>query len=330
MVDLVFRCDGNEGTGLGHVTRCADLAVALRRGRPGTEVMFQGNYLPAAQRILDHHGLPFIPVDASWPPTRFVEGSPSVPVFIDSYRLTSAALAELGRTGRPVGVFDDFGLVLGEGAALVVNFRVGAEEFARYRSRRTGLGPSYFPTRVALEEARDARQGKDAPADIQRILLFIGGTDHFCAGVELVELVAQRFPSSEILWIALNAPTRPLPENVRHLPFQDELGPLLKRVDLVIAGGGRLKYEAAYALVPSASAAQTPEQGLDTAELARAGVCVDLGPASPLDVPRIQGALEQLADRALRVRMLREQAHVFPRDSAQNLSQLVAESLGLI
>lgn|GEM_PF-1354483 len=329
MPHLIIRCDGNDDTGLGHVTRCADLAVALLRHQPGAEIVFRGNYAAAAQRILAHHRLPFEQAARDALPASLQDLPSSAPVFIDSYRLTSAALAALGASGRTVGLFDDFGSVSGEGAALAVNFRVGAAGFANYRARRVGLGPGYFPARSALEAVRGAREVEDVTPDFRRILLFIGGTDHFSVGAALAKIVARRFHSSEILWVSLQAPTSPLPENVRFLPFQDELGPWLRDTDLVIAGGGRLKYEAAYALVPCASVAQTAEQGLDTTELVGAGVCSDLGDARALELLRIEAELDRLSERSVRRRMVEEQRRAFPRDCSRNLAELVAESLGL-
>jgi spore coat polysaccharide biosynthesis predicted glycosyltransferase SpsG len=334
---VLFRCDGNAQTGLGHVARCLDIARLLGEAVPDLEFVFAGDYSAPARELLDHSGVVLEPVDSRAPLAHLraqagtqAGATPNLDgLIVDSYRVGEGDLSEWTSHGHKVALVDDFGQVEALRARLVMNFRVGAEELFSYRSTFRALGSGYFPANRALEGARDEQARRGILGPIRRVLLFIGGTDHDHAGEVLGRAASQAYPAAEILWVQTNETLFPLPANVTQLPMQPSLAPLLGGVDLVLAGGGRLKYEAAYAGVPCASASQNEGQAEDTRELVRRGLCLDLGPTSDLDPERVAAALSGAKSLEVRTALRQRTVEWFPRESGQRLVRILRESLAL-
>jgi hypothetical protein len=145
----------------------------------------------------------------------------------------------------------------------------------------------------------------------------------------LAQVAAEVFPGARIqLIVSGAAPERPLPRNVSCLPLQPSLTPLRASADLLLSGGGRLKYEAGFALVPNAALSQTPLQAADTAILAGVGVTLDLGEASHFDALTLRQRLAPLAQRGARAQMREQQRAQFPSHENQPLLALLREALG--
>jgi spore coat polysaccharide biosynthesis predicted glycosyltransferase SpsG len=329
MKRAIFRCDANSATGLGHLVRCADIAEALQRAAPALDAVFVGDFSSAAQSALGARRLPSIA-------TRPTDGLAVLPggarqgdwIIVDSYRLVEDDVVELASRGYRVGVVDDFESVRGGAADLVMNFRVRAPRMTRYMARATALGPGYFPASWGLELARDARIARPLAPAVRRVLVLVGGTDRFAVGPVLTKATELAFPECEVVFVNAGVDFPSSVGKVTVLPFQQDLAPLLASVDLVVAGGGRLKYEAAYAQVPCASVSQTLEQAEDTYDLAAQGLCLDLGLAEGADCTLVAKRLVALESPNRRRDMCEVQARLFPRDSAIRLAKAICGALG--
>lgn len=326
---LLFRCDANAETGLGHLARCRDLARLLRPRRPKLRVVFAGDFSEYGRRLLQEHAFEVIGIrgDEALLPERLGPAVGSeARLLVDSYRLELDALDALESWPAPWGVFDDFGRFGYQGGRLVINTRVGASA-AGYRARHAAVGPSYFPATPELEQAR-ARRPATAPGAPRSILVFIGGHDRYAVGPKLAQAAADCFAQARVTCVQ----DQPLPAGgarVVQRPLGPELSPLIAGADLVLSGGGRSKYEAMYCLAPCASLSQTAGQAEDTGELARRGLCVDLGACAGFDAAR---AAEQLRElwRADVLRAMRDaQAREFPADAGARLAREVSAALEL-
>lgn len=255
-----------------------------------------------------------------------LELGPDARLLLDSYRLDQGTLDTLGHWPAPWGAFDDFAHWDYAGAALVINTRVAAGS-APYRAEQLALGPSYFPATSELEQAR-SRRSSNAAATPESIVVFIGGHDQYGVGPKLAQVAADCFGSALVRCVQ-SEPPAPASVRFEHVALGSDLSPLLATADLVLAGGGRLKYEAAYCLLPCASLSQTAGQAEDTAELAERGLCVDLGACASFEPARIAEQLSGLWRGESLAAMRAAQAQAFPADSGERLARLVSSALRL-
>jgi spore coat polysaccharide biosynthesis predicted glycosyltransferase SpsG len=327
---VCFRCDENAATGLGHFARCRDLAQLLRRALPGLHVVLAGDLSVLGREQARAHGFEHFvmaPDEALLPERLRSALGAEARVLVDSYRLDAVALSELAGCGAVWGVFDDFEAFDYAQASLVINGRVSARASA-YRAAVVLAGAEYFPATPELERARAERQAPASEAEPRQVLVFIGGHDRSGVGPQLARAVTEAFGAARVVLVQAAPLTAPS-ERIQHLPLGPGLEPLLAASDLIVAGGGRLKYEACYCLAPCASVSQTAGQAEDTAQLAQQGLCVDLGLAERFEPARIVTELRELWRPDLLAAMRAAQAHAFPADAPERLARAVLAALSL-
>lgn len=326
---LVLRCDANAEVGLGHLARCRDLARLLRQQFPELRVVFAGDLSEYGHDTLQPHAFEVVGLarDELLVPERLgLELGTDSRLLVDSYRVDQAALDVLAGWAAPWGAFDDFAHFDYAGAGLVINTRVAATA-SSYRAAQLAVGPEFFPATPELEQARAGRPAQ-SPSAPKTIVVFIGGHDQYGVGPRLAEVAAQRFASASVLCLQ-REPFSSAEPRVAHAPLGPDLASQLAAADLVLAGGGRLKYEAAYCLVPCASLSQTGGQAEDTVQLAERGLCVDLGACASFDGARVAEQLGELWQPAELEAMRAAQAEAFPADSGARLARLVSSALQL-
>lgn len=327
---LVVRCDANAETGLGHFARCRDLVRLLCAEQPDIVPIFAGDLSSVARAATDALGFSTLPLPQGEPllsPALAAALEKGARLLVDSYRLDAETASKLGRTSAAWAAFDDFAKLDFAGAALVINTRVGAET-TPYRARHAARGPAYFPATPELSRLRSERSERPAPAQPRRIVVFVGGYDRYAAGIALAEAAASAFRAAEVSCVQ-QAPLGAAAAGVVWGQLAPEISSWLGQADLVIAGGGRLKYEAAYCLLPCASVSQTEEQAEDTAELGRRELCWDLGSAATLDPARTREALLRLWQPSRLELMRAAQAREFPEDAGSRLARAVTRALAL-
>jgi spore coat polysaccharide biosynthesis predicted glycosyltransferase SpsG len=330
---LIFCCDANAASGLGHFTRCHDLALALRGAASDFELAFLGNYSEHALRTLnqEHYsvrevsGASFSVCDLErW----LAKGDV---VFLDSYAAEQSFHDFLNDRQTRWAAFDDLGTLSFAGARLVINSRLHAERLFNYHSIRAALGPQFMPIHPELLAVRASREGLIGPRLPETILVFIGGNDMFQMSGRLANLAAEIFPSAQVQLVMSGPELSPasgprLAPNVECRPLQASLAPLLARADLLISGGGRLKYEASFALVPNAALNQTSLQASDSQILAQVGLIVDLGLASSFDEAGVRRGLGLLGSSECRAAMRVVQAEHFPKHQNRPLLAALREA----
>lgn len=323
---LRVRCDATSATGLGHFARCRDLARLLTAQNPNLKVEFLGALSPYAQGELLNLGFTHIALHPDEPVVCEELVRPGSAYLLDSYRLTADELYSPLLSGLAVGVFDDFGVAEKAPVALVLNARITAPERFSYESRAQGLGTGFLGVCPELLELRKRHEALEPRPEIAQVGVFIGATDHFGAGETIVRTALEVFPEARIAWVGGKA----IDERVREIALGPNIANVLEMADLAIAGGGRLKYEAGYALMPLASVSQTSLQDEDTRELCERGLCVDLGMATSLSVAQLRERLEALRESGVRERLRLAQSRAFPANAPERLVNLVESALGLL
>lgn len=323
---LILRCDADARVGHGHVARCRALARALRAWRP----LFAGAFDAHARAALAAEGLdvretpPIAADDFAW---AGAHDAARCAVLVDSYEFTAAQGAHLGAAGLRWGAFDDYNALDFSGARFVINFRVGAERWARYAARVCLLGAGVMPVSAALVALRARLAGRRPPAGgVVRVLAAIGGSDRHGAGRQL----AADFAGHADLLLTLvdvNDELRgaALPGNVRAVPRVPDLAALLGDADVVVSGGGRTKYEACFLGLPTVVINQTEGEAQDTALLEQAGLCLRAADAwkvcAGVGPPAVRAALARGA--ALRAACL----SAFPDDPTARLVEGLERAL---
>jgi UDP-2,4-diacetamido-2,4,6-trideoxy-beta-L-altropyranose hydrolase len=269
---IILVADAGPAAGLGHLSRSAAVAVALRCRGIETHC-----YAYGAEAPFDRDGLHWTPLSDP----RLVGGARVL--VVDSYQVRRETLVEAARTSRLV-VMHDFGDPP-EGAALVVGV---ANESSESAPRLLG-GPAYAALRPAFWglPARKLRETAD------RVLVTTGGGQLDRLGCELAEAVAAAVPAAQVSLVRRPNAQGPAPRGIEALAApQSLLGPLL-HADLAVTAGGQTMLEAAATGTPSLALPLVENQRKQTARLGA------LGAVQVVDPPTVSGvtrAAVQLLD----------------------------------
>ena len=335
---VLFRCDATANTGHGHLGRCIALAEGL--AKQGISASFAGDFDATAQSIVEIAGFPSVRIehDDAFVPERsttFMRHlAQSSIVIVDSYKADESYLAKLNELAPLVGCVDDFCQLPSYPCDLVLNFTWGASAFDYGPRPAKLLGPAFFPARAALIEGRAQCLGRDRAAPIRSLLIAIGGHDPCRIAGRVTDILVSL--ACDFSLRVVSAPDAELDhalssfapgsERVYGLP---SLAKEFLRADAIVAGGGMIKYEAAFLGLPIATIAQNHGQYAETATLADKGVVCDLGQADRVSNAQVQEALQAfLNDHSGRSRMAANAAALFPDDPAANAAKAVCKLIG--
>lgn len=248
MTLVVLIADGGPDAGLGHISRCSALAVALRRRGVEVRSLSLGSQAP-----LERYGICWQPFEDSDPADAEV-------IVLDSYRAGEELRRRLASSGPLVAFLDDRGNM--PEAALVV--RSG-------RASGTGCelaGPSY----ACLDPAYWSVPPRSVSAHVKRVLIATGGGDGSGAGARLADLLKVSLPDSQVTLVrGPYAPPIDPPEGVQVVCAPESLFDLLAGADLVACAAGQTMLEALAAATPCVALVTAENQRAQAEELRRAG-----------------------------------------------------------
>ncbi len=286
---VIFRCDANEATGLGHLSRSLALAEALRRA--GGEAVFLGHWSGPAFVLLDaagfaHRAGEFVPGTAedATELARSVMAEGADGACVDSYAIDAPWLANVTAHGVAVVLIDDFGRLSDYGdCAGVLNFTVKTERlvYPGLAPELRALGPDYFPARENLLQLRLNACARSATSP-SRILIALGGGDRLGLTLPLYRSLQRLKPGVQVRAFLPDGPARAEAEGLNVGDFPAAAGDLAAHygwAEACVAGGGLVKYECAYLGLPMAIFSQSAEQQVETDRFIAAGLGWDLAPA---------------------------------------------------
>lgn len=327
---LFIFCNGNHNEGFGHFSRCLALANILTQFRQTIRVKFIGDYVGYAVDRLKLDKFDFIQINEKTVFTgeslKQVNVMRATDVFlVDSYIAPQQFYDEMTLMSVKWGVIDDFATQDFSSASLVLNFRVGAADLFQYRSERSGLGPAYMPIRLEFLPVRVRNEQDTIKLAIKNILICIGGQDIHNISERLLERMLALFKHASVnLLLADQMEFRRLQNKYATQyrasinNFRPDIECVLETVDLLISGGGMLKYEACFCGIPNATISQSPDQQQDTVILEKEGLTLNLGLAKNFDLVQIASVLTGFSV-AKRVAMRNKQFHTFPLDAHERL-----------
>lgn len=301
---VIFRCDGNERIGAGHVARCVPLATAF--ARLGWEAGFVGCYEGLAGWLLDRAGVVARLPDPHAPCGIAMEECALA--IVDSYEIEPAAICELARA-LPLVTLAEANRCPTAGVLLDYHLNRAERESARLLG-----GSSFAPLDPAF--ARAGRAGEE----VRAVLVTAGGS---LAGRELLPEVARMvnaaFPEADIV-LPAGTKSETLEANssrMVEMPSPSSLVDVVGTIDLAVTAAGLTAYEMACAGIPQVAIAVVANQRCVVRGLRESGLapCLDLtGGDSLRDLPR---ALEVLRDARLRRRFAERGMKAFDGSGAQ-------------
>jgi UDP-2,4-diacetamido-2,4,6-trideoxy-beta-L-altropyranose hydrolase len=322
---VVFRVDGSNAIGTGHVARCATLARAFRR--VGRRVLFACREVPAAlESSLSGEGFQVARLgdDAgSEADARAVKelaaSARATLVVADGYAFEARFFRALQGPWRRLYI-DDLTTLRYE-ADWVLNANVYAEErtFDAAPGTRFLLGPRYALLRDEFLAAREAAR---PPSEGNlRVLVTMGGADPSGTTVRVVDaLLDEGFLATlgrpltlrvvRGAAAAFELSSRPVPTGTRLevLTQVQTMGRLMLDSDVIVTAGGTTCLELACVGVPAATLAIADNQRPVVEGFERRGLMRSLGWHEDLDPVALRRAVHDLAcDARLAEAMVRGQ-----------------------
>ena len=300
-----FRVDSSPTIGLGHVSRCMNLANILRER--GDEVYFVCAEIPGnfAERI--HNAgfgvelIPAILTEREDAYATLATISEADFIIVDHYALGALWEEIASREVARILALDDIG------RPHVANYLLDSTyPGERDRYQDTSTSALLLGTRFALLSAdlRKARRRKwEAPLDGGRLMLSLGGGD----GQTLTDMVISLLGDARYESLAVDAvipyprqqpsklliPRQPGADITAHPP-QKSLGPLLSTADFALTGGGVTLLERACMGVPGVAVCTAENQVPQVAALTASGVTLSAGTVPNPTADMIHDSLDVL------------------------------------
>lgn len=262
MKSIVFICNSTESEGLGHFIRCFNIATGINYLNPKVNIYFDGSFCNFAISKIKNHNFRLIKEKE-----RFSIFNQSILIF-DSYLHDQKKINEFTSRGLISIKIDDFNKYNLSEVDCVINFRLGAENEV-YNSKKSLLGLQYFPFPIDLINVRKKNLNKLKKKTITKknILIFIGGDDRFGISKKILIELDHLLCKKTFFWIDRkhNNEKIVLKNNIlKRFDLQKNISQILEEIDCVICGGGLIKYDCGFSLIPCGSISQTLEQEIDS------------------------------------------------------------------
>jgi spore coat polysaccharide biosynthesis predicted glycosyltransferase SpsG/CMP-N-acetylneuraminic acid synthetase len=320
---VVFRVDGGDDRGMGHVSRCLTLAADLSDLLRCEPTFVVGPDRDAAARAVRDAGFA---VDAGPDPVDRVLGLDPDVVFLDVLDTDPDAVRRLHEATTAVINLEDRAGGADE-ADLVINAlypepdgdnRYGGAEYVVLRDEFRGHDPSH-------------------PPRAERVLLTFGGSDPSNLSATVTRALLDRGLELDLRLVLGpdydgHAALRDLPADprdrvdVRHAV--DDMGAQMAWADLAVAAGGRTVYELAATGTPTVAVAHNSREHERLRRLDREGVLVALGRSDGVDPARVADAVAALAADRDRRRRLSDRGRAYvDGDGADRILDVVYDVL---
>ncbi|NMP32898.1 hypothetical protein HII17_15175 [Thalassotalea sp. M1531] len=323
MAAFVFHCHANTQTGLGHLSRCLQIALAIKTEAPESQITFVGDYHDFAKQLLSSYHYDHLP--------KFVNKMlANANLVLDNYHLNQAEINEFRQQAKGVIKIDDFDEFDLSALDLVVNFRLGFDNHP-YKAQASALGVSYYPFKQALINIRESNLAKKG-YQLNNILVFIGGSDNSSAGEKLIKLIDTAVHGKNIYWLTndnQHSDNYLCQHNeLTTLPLTPDIEAYYQQADFFINGGGLAKYEASFCAIPNACISQNLGQKQDSEIFANYGLSYDLGLTEQLEkTPKlIAKKLANILNLAEHNQLIEQSRQTFTSQSPKRLAQAILKA----
>lgn len=314
---LVFICDGNKKVGFGHLSRSLTIAEAMNQN--ALDIYFYGDLSTQASTRIAKAGFSIL---------ESLNLDNSTAVIIDCYLQNESTLLKLKSQCACLLVVDDFDRYRFEFIDLIINVRVCAEKFVIPTGKHI-LGAQFFPFSPNLKQVRENKlQRVHEVSKVTNVLLIIGASDRFFITDTLLNAIDQILVGAQITVLAGSKPNVDLKHNTLcYHSFVNNIAEYYSSHDVVINGGGAVKYESGFCLLPNAAISQTSDQRDDTIILAEQKLSFDLGLAEEVNFEELMNNLKTfLSDEELKMQ-LKHMRQYYNTESLEALVQSIEQVL---
>lgn len=264
---ILFRADGNEIIGYGHIMRCLSIAKAAdEAGEECCFVMADKKFVPVVEKA----GFPYVTLGTDFRNMEeeldvllpILEKEKPFCVVVDSYYVTDEYQQKI-RAYAPVAYMDDLA-AFAYPVDILVNYNIYGEKInyiQMYQNRplpKLLLGPEYAPLRKEFRGVKRKRQ----PEKAKDILVSTGGADHEHVALELAHYIASHEKCSPYKYHfvigAMNLDASEIKKIAEKLSGQivihqnvKEMRQLMQNCDMAISAAGSTLYELCACGVPT-------------------------------------------------------------------------------
>lgn len=299
---ILIRVDCDGRVGFGHFSRCLSLARALRAKKRTAEIAFWGRYDAFAERTLERYRFPRLEAAARGYASRDVAAALAASwdfdlLLIDSYHPEQAYLNALCGRRCKLAVMEDRHVLDLSCANLVICFRAGAE-LTPHGARQEALGLRYLVVRPELRAIRRRNLARRSWPIRNTLVFFTGGDADPAVLRKAIRATVEALPQSRVAYLTKDGQPLKGVEGAVPRRSRPDIEKLYAEADLIVTGGGLVKYESAYCGIPNVALSQTALQDQDTKILAARHLTLDLGRASHFDVGDVAARLARFAGSA--------------------------------
>jgi UDP-2,4-diacetamido-2,4,6-trideoxy-beta-L-altropyranose hydrolase len=289
---FIFRVDGNEKLGIGHVIRCLTLADEIKRRRAKSEILFITKD-ETAKSIIEHGG--YNAIKASNNGTEIVTYfADEKTLFITDFLNTDNSYVSTikKKANCKILCIDNNTKLKKIDADIVINANVfEKKEFRVINGTHCYTGPKYMILRKEIEKLREIK--KKVRDEVKSIFVIFGGSDPCNFTVKIAKALEDlkntidiylvpgpAFLHHEILDQFLLETNREF-----HILYAPEnLLEKMKGADMAITAGGITLYEFAALGTPSITIPQVRHQNEIAKIFSKHNACINLGMNPNLDL----------------------------------------------
>ncbi|MEM2915264.1 MAG: UDP-2,4-diacetamido-2,4,6-trideoxy-beta-L-altropyranose hydrolase, partial [Candidatus Bathyarchaeia archaeon] len=345
-LSIVFRVDGDNKLGMGHLTRCLALAQTIREKVSANQIFITKGSREAVARIyLGKQPFRRIPPCLSeakelvWI-TKVLDKLRPDMIVTDLPYTTEFYLRKLKEHTKLMASIDDLALIP-HCADFVISGYLSAR-LKRYRTTNPNtkflIGPEYLMLRKIFEKMNKTKRRIRKNADT--VLVTLGGADPGNLTVKVIRALSRIEKKLKIvtvlgpaynhrlelqrLLIKLAGPKPKLDIrwNVR------DMASLMMKSDVAITAGGETIYELAATGTPAINVSQVEHQNINARELEQAGTVINMGLGRDVSEDRIADeVLYLLKNRDLRQKMSLAGKKLVDGRGASRVANLLLEAM---
>lgn len=320
---IVFRVDGGDDIGMGHVSRCLTLAAELREMLRCRVAFVADTAYPAGVDRLRDAGHEVHAVDDA--SIRDVEALAPDVVFLDVLTTDTAALRDLSKSVAAVISLEPSADTAASADFVIDPISPSSETGANHLA-----GPEYL---VLREEFRD--HDTHIADEVDNVLFTFGGSDPAGLSIQACQAVADDDTRDYRLVLGPGFGSESALDDVltacEHVTVQrvvDDMGAQMAWADIAVASGGRTAFELAATGTPAVIVAQNDREHQRMTRFEGYGIVDYLGHASTVSPADIRDGIEALAaDRERRQRLSERGQSLIDGDGTRRILDLVYDLL---
>ena len=320
MRKIAFNCNQTKKQGLGHFFRCLNLAKHMSILR-NCNIYFLGEFSSFSNKILNELGFKIIKVNSKKAIESYIDDFDIL--ITDRYDIDQDYLNFLANNKEIKKVFiDDFNVLDFTQQDLVINFRVGASAF-NYNSKDYALGPEYFIYTPILSKIRMNYKFRN---DVNLVLFYGTSTNQSNSFfMKLPQYLIKTYKNINVIHLT-NHLSFFKHKRYKTINLNPDIEKHFETADIIINGGGLIKYEAAFCGIPSATLSTTIEQHEDTLVLEKENLLYNLGCQTNTEKINLEEKLNCfIQDSVLRQSLYEEGRKFFKPRSITNLINKINE-----